>query len=101
MCGVLPRPDQRLLNDVLCPLTVVVGQAQDLREQHPLELPVEQGEQFLVLMGLCDLALINHEAYDLPRNRRRLASGGRPSDSVAEYGIYRIVQPEREILSGT
>jgi len=29
------------------------------------------------------------------------ASGGRPSDSVAEYGIHRILHREREILSGT
>jgi hypothetical protein len=29
------------------------------------------------------------------------ASGGRPSDSVAERGILQIVHPERENLSGT
>jgi hypothetical protein len=29
------------------------------------------------------------------------ASGGRPSDSVAERGIHRIVPLEHEILSGT
>ena len=75
MRGVLPSPDQRLLDDIFRPLTVVVGQTQDLRVQHPLELPVEEREQFLVPMDLSDPALINHEACDLPRYRRRLRFG--------------------------